>query len=47
VPGASALIAWALLDERLPAVALIGLAAATLGVVLVWWRPRPSTNGKV
>jgi drug/metabolite transporter (DMT)-like permease len=40
VPGASALIAWALLDERLSAVALIGLAAATLGVVLVWWRPR-------
>ncbi len=39
VPGASALIAWALLDERLTTVALIGLAAATLGVVLVWWKP--------
>jgi drug/metabolite transporter (DMT)-like permease len=40
VPGASALIAWALLDEQLSGVALIGLAAATLGVMLVWWRPR-------
>jgi drug/metabolite transporter (DMT)-like permease len=40
VPGASALIAWALIDERLRPVALIGLAASTLGVVLVWWRPR-------
>jgi drug/metabolite transporter (DMT)-like permease len=40
VPGACALIAWALLDERLSTLALIGLAAATLGVVLVWWRPR-------
>jgi drug/metabolite transporter (DMT)-like permease len=38
VPGASALVAWALLDERLPALALIGLAAATVGVALVWWR---------
>ena len=40
VPGASALIAWALLDEHLSTIALVGLAAATLGVVLVWWRPR-------
>jgi drug/metabolite transporter (DMT)-like permease len=40
VPGASALIAWALIDEHLRPVALIGLAASTLGVVLVWWRPR-------
>lgn len=40
VPGASALIAWALIDEHLRAVALIGLAASTLGVVLVWWKPR-------
>ena len=38
VPGASALIAWVLLDERLPPLALIGLAAATIGVVLVWWQ---------
>jgi drug/metabolite transporter (DMT)-like permease len=47
VPGASALIAWALLDEHLSPIALIGLAAATAGVVLVWWRPRQLTNGKV
>jgi drug/metabolite transporter (DMT)-like permease len=40
VPGASAIIAWALLDEHLPTIALIGLAASTLGVVLVWWRPK-------
>jgi len=40
VPGASALIAWALLDEHLSTIALIGLAAATIGVALVWWRPR-------
>jgi drug/metabolite transporter (DMT)-like permease len=43
VPGASALIAWALIDEHLRPVALIGLAASTLGVVLVWWRPRKAT----
>jgi drug/metabolite transporter (DMT)-like permease len=41
VPGASALIAWALLDERLSAIALVGLAAATAGVVLVCWRKPP------
>lgn len=40
VPGASALIAWALIDEHLKPIALIGLAASTLGVVLVWWRRR-------
>lgn len=40
VPGASALIAWLLIDERLSALALIGLAAATVGVALVWWKPR-------
>jgi drug/metabolite transporter (DMT)-like permease len=39
VPGASALIAWALIDEHLRPIALIGLAASTLGVILVWWRP--------
>jgi drug/metabolite transporter (DMT)-like permease len=38
VPGASALIAWVLLDERLSHLALVGLAAATVGVALVWWR---------
>jgi drug/metabolite transporter (DMT)-like permease len=40
VPGASALIAWALIDEHLKPLALIGLIAATAGVVLVWWKPR-------
>jgi drug/metabolite transporter (DMT)-like permease len=40
VPGASALIAWALIDEHLKPIALLGLAASTLGVILVWWRPR-------
>jgi drug/metabolite transporter (DMT)-like permease len=39
VPGASALIAWVLIDEHLSSLALIGLAAATVGVALVWWRP--------
>ena len=39
VPGASALMAFALLDEHLTALALAGLAASTAGVVLVWWRP--------
>ena len=38
VPGASAVIAWVLLGEQLPPVALLGLAAATIGVALVWWR---------
>jgi drug/metabolite transporter (DMT)-like permease len=42
VPGASALIAWALIDEHLRPIALIGLACATAGVVLVWWKPRPA-----
>jgi drug/metabolite transporter (DMT)-like permease len=40
VPGASALIAWLLIDEHLKPVALLGLAASTIGVVLVWWKPR-------
>lgn len=40
VPGASALIAWLLIDEHLKSIALIGLAASTIGVVLVWWKPR-------
>jgi drug/metabolite transporter (DMT)-like permease len=39
VPGASALMAFALLDEHLPMLAIAGLAASTIGVVLVWWRP--------
>ena len=44
VPGASALIAWLLIDEHLKPLALIGLIAATIGVVLVWWRPRPNPS---
>jgi drug/metabolite transporter (DMT)-like permease len=40
VPGASALIAWLLIDEHLKPLALIGLAAATIGVALVWWKPK-------
>jgi drug/metabolite transporter (DMT)-like permease len=40
VPGASALIAWLVIDEHLKPIALIGLAASTIGVVLVWWKPR-------
>jgi drug/metabolite transporter (DMT)-like permease len=40
VPGASALIAWAMINEHLRPIALIGLACATAGVVLVWWKPR-------
>jgi drug/metabolite transporter (DMT)-like permease len=39
VPGASALMAFALLNEHLSAMALAGLAASTVGVMLVWWRP--------
>jgi phosphoribosylamine--glycine ligase len=34
VPGASAFIAWLLIDEHLKPIALIGLAASTVGVVL-------------
>src|SRR3954470_9182137 len=40
VPGASALVAWLLINEHLKPVALIGLAASTVGVMLVWWKPR-------
>ena len=40
VPGASALVAWLLLHEHISSVTVFGLAAATLGVMLVWWRPR-------
>jgi drug/metabolite transporter (DMT)-like permease len=38
VPGASAIMAYLLLDEHLAALAIAGLAASTVGVVLVWWR---------
>jgi drug/metabolite transporter (DMT)-like permease len=40
VPGASALIAWLMINEHLRPLVLMGLFAATFGVVLVWWRPR-------
>ena len=39
VPGASALMAFLLLNEHLSAMAIAGLAASSVGVVLVWWRP--------
>jgi drug/metabolite transporter (DMT)-like permease len=38
VPGAAALIAWLVLGETLSAATMLGLAAATAGVTLVWWR---------
>jgi drug/metabolite transporter (DMT)-like permease len=44
VPGASALIAWLLIDEHLNPIAVIGLVAATIGVALVWWKPKPSVK---
>ena len=47
VPGASALMAWLTLDEHLSTLALVGLAAATIGVVLVWWKPRPVPDVKL
>jgi len=40
VPGAAALIAWVVLGETLSALTMIGLAAASLGVALVWWRTK-------
>jgi drug/metabolite transporter (DMT)-like permease len=45
VPGASALIAWLLINEHLRPIALIGLACATAGVVLVWRKPRAKSQG--
>ena len=42
VPGASALIAWLTLDEHLSVLTLIGLACATVGVALVWWKAKPA-----
>jgi drug/metabolite transporter (DMT)-like permease len=41
VPGASAVMALLLLGEQLSAMAIAGLAASTIGVVLVWWKPKP------
>ncbi|MEA2981060.1 MAG: hypothetical protein QOF09_2883 [Alphaproteobacteria bacterium] len=42
VPGASALMAFVMLNEHLSGMAIAGLAASTVGVVLVWWRPSRS-----
>ena len=39
VPGASALIAFALLHEHVSIMEIAGLACASMGVLLVWWRP--------
>lgn len=41
VPGAAAIIAWLALGETLSVPTLAGLVAATCGVALVWWQPRP------
>jgi drug/metabolite transporter (DMT)-like permease len=38
VPGAAALAAWLVLGETLSPLTVLGLAAATGGVALVWWR---------
>jgi drug/metabolite transporter (DMT)-like permease len=38
VPGAAALCAWLVLGEEMSGATLFGLAAATCGVALVWWR---------
>jgi len=40
VPGASAVMALLLLGEHLTSWAIAGLIASTLGVVLVWWKPK-------
>jgi drug/metabolite transporter (DMT)-like permease len=42
VPGASALLGYLLLNEHVSAMTLVGLAASTLGVILVWRRRRPT-----
>ena len=42
VPGASAIMALVMLGEHLSAMAIAGLAASTIGVVLVWWKPKPN-----
>ena len=42
VPGASAIMALLLLGEHLTPLAVAGLAASTIGVALVWWKPKPN-----
>jgi drug/metabolite transporter (DMT)-like permease len=39
-PPVTALLAWALFDERLKPLALLGMAVCVAGVFLVNWRPR-------
>ena len=39
-PPITALMAWALFNERLAPLALIGMAVCVVGVFLVNWRPR-------
>lgn len=37
-PPVTALLAWLLFDERLPPLALVGMAVCVAGVFLVNWR---------
>src|SRR6516162_3425779 len=39
-PPVTALMAWALFDEQLAPMALLGMAVCVLGVFLVNWRPK-------
>jgi drug/metabolite transporter (DMT)-like permease len=39
-PPVTALLAWALFDERLAPLALLGMAVCVLGVFLVNWKPK-------
>jgi drug/metabolite transporter (DMT)-like permease len=45
VPGGAALIARFVLDEHLSGSTMLGLAAASVGVALVWW-PAGSRTAK-
>jgi drug/metabolite transporter (DMT)-like permease len=45
VPPVTALMAWALFGERLPPLALLGMAVCVAGVALVSWRPAAATQG--
>lgn len=47
VPGTVAVLAWLLLDERLPPVAVLGFAVAGLGCWLVGRRPRGGASGAI
>ncbi|HJY17094.1 MAG TPA: DMT family transporter [Xanthobacteraceae bacterium] len=42
-PPVTALMAWALFDEKLAPLALVGMAVCVAGVFLVNWRPRAAT----